>query len=74
MKSYFCFVHVRPDAVPELRALACDDDDLMPVALQGALQEWPHPYRVEVMEGGRILLNLSGAEIAAARDAVASPA
>ena len=74
MRSYLCFVHVRPGTVPELRALACDDDDHMPGALRGALQEWPHPYRVEVMEGDRVLLNLSGVELAAVCEAISPTA
>lgn len=67
MKFYFCFIHVRPEGVPELRMLACDDDDCVPASLVETLAEWPDADRIEVMEGDRLVLAMAGAELAAAR-------
>lgn len=67
MSSYLCFIYVRPNSVPELRALPCDrDDDLEPCLVQ-VLREWVRPHRVEVMEGARVVIRASGEDLSSLR-------
>lgn len=65
--SYFCFIEVREGAVPEFRALPCDDDSEVPRALADALQDWSAPYSVEVLEGERCVMRAVGPDAAALR-------
>lgn len=60
MKSYLCFVHVRPDTVPHLRTLDCDADEHVSGSLGPVLREWASLDRLEVMDGARLVLSASG--------------
>lgn len=67
MKSYFCFIHVRPGSVPELRALSCESDDRVPAHLAATLNEWPSLHKVEVAEGDRTVISAKGNDLDAFR-------
>ena len=63
MKSYLCFIQVRPDSVPELRALACDDDAQLREPLADTLREWAALHLVEVMDGERMVFRATAPDL-----------
>ena len=60
MKSYLCLVTTRPGQVPQLRHIDCEHDDQVERALAVVLAEWGAVHMVEVMDGDRQVLVLSG--------------
>ena len=64
MSAYLCFVYVRQDSVPELRALACEYDVDVERSVAETLREWHAlPHRIEVMTGDRVVVSAYGSQL-----------